>query len=104
MILLLSQALLESGRTRMDIIHEEIDRQIWYHNLSYLLLAQRLLNHYENSALFRLGIDKCTGDKLRHLSLPELIRLAERPELITVLRLRDHHQIDVLLSQASGMR
>ncbi|MEB1124234.1 flagellar transcriptional regulator FlhD [Citrobacter freundii] len=50
-----------------------------------------------------LGIDKCTGDKLLQLSLPELVRLAERPELITVLRLRDHHQIDVLLSQSTGM-
>lgn len=87
----------------MKIMNAEIERQIWHHNLSYLLLAQRVLNHYEDTALFRLGIDKCTGDKLLQLSLPELVRLAERPELITVLRLRDHHQIDVLFSQSTGM-
>jgi len=87
----------------MDIIHAEIDRQIWHHNLSYLLLAQRVLNQYENTALFRLGIDKCTGDRLRQLSLPELVQLAERPELITVLRLRDHRQIDILLRQSAGI-
>ncbi|MGP8979798.1 flagellar transcriptional regulator FlhD, partial [Enterobacter hormaechei] len=54
-------------------MNAEIERQIWHHNLSYLLLAQRVLNHYEDTALFRLGIDKCTGDKLLQLSLPELV-------------------------------
>ncbi|WP_426721181.1 flagellar transcriptional regulator FlhD [Enterobacter cloacae complex sp. 301C7] len=51
----------------MKIMNAEIERQIWDHNLSYLLLAQRVLNHYEDTALFRLGIDKCTGDKLLQL-------------------------------------
>lgn len=86
----------------MDKRHADIETQIWHLNLSYLLLAQRILNHCESSALFRLGMDNDTGEKLRQLSLPELVRLSERPELITVFRLRGGRQIDILLSQSVG--
>ena len=82
--------------------HADIETQIWHLNLSYLLLAQRILNHCESSALFRLGMDNDTGEKLRQLSLPELVRLSERPELITVFRLRGGRQIDIILSQSVG--
>lgn len=86
----------------MDKRHADIETQIWHLNLSYLLLAQRILNHCESSALFRLGMDNDTGEKLRQLSLPELVRLSERPELITVFRLRGGRQIDIILSQSVG--
>lgn len=84
----------------MDKRHADIETQIWHLNLSYLLLAQRILNHCESSALFRLDMDNDTGEKIRQLSLPELVRLSERPELITVFRLRGGRQIDILLSQS----
>lgn len=84
----------------MDTVHADLAMQICYHNLSYLLLAQRILNHCEKTALFRLGIDKRTGERLCQLTLPELVYLAKRPEMVAIFRLSGHYQIDILLNQS----
>lgn len=54
----------------------ELLKQIYDINLSYLLLAQRIINQEKVSAMFRLGIDEAMADALARLTLPEMVKLA----------------------------
>ena len=47
----------------------ELLKHIYDINLSYLLLAQRLINQEKASAMFRLGIDESMADALAGLTL-----------------------------------
>lgn len=58
-------------------------------NLSYLLLAQRLIREDKIAAGFRLGLNDATLETLSHLSLPQLIKLASTGQLISRLRIDD---------------
>lgn len=51
-------------------------------NLSYLLLAQRLLSEDRTSAMFRLKIDAATADLLLELNARQLTRLARSNQLL----------------------
>lgn len=78
----------------------ELLKQIYDINLSYLLLAQRLINQEKASAMFRLGVDEQVADALSQLTLPEMIKLAEINQLICQFRFNDNATIS-RLTQAS---
>lgn len=65
-------------------------------NLSYLLLAQRLINDERDSAIFRLAIDDMTADTLSLLTLSQMLELAETDLLMFPFRFNDHNTIDHL--------
>ncbi|WP_426472915.1 flagellar transcriptional regulator FlhD [Escherichia marmotae] len=56
-------------------------------NLTYLLLAQRLILEDKISAGFRLGLNEATMESLVGLSLPQLIKLSSTGQLICRLRI-----------------
>ncbi|WP_067701043.1 MULTISPECIES: flagellar transcriptional regulator FlhD [unclassified Erwinia] len=78
----------------------ELLKHIYDINLSYLLLAQRLINQEKASAMFRLGIDEAMADTLAQLTLPEMVKLAETNQLICQFRFNDDNTIK-RLTQAS---
>jgi flagellar transcriptional activator FlhD len=55
-------------------------------NLSYLLLAQRLIMEDETAASFRLGLNESTISTLKELSLSQLIKLSTTNQVICRLR------------------
>ena len=65
-------------------------------NLSYLLLAQRLIREDRLAAGFRLGLNDATIDTLKDLSLPQLIKLASTSQLICRLRVDNEMVIEYL--------
>ncbi|QOV63010.1 flagellar transcriptional regulator FlhD [Kosakonia pseudosacchari] len=65
-------------------------------NLSYLLLAQRLIREDKIAAGFRLGLNETTMETLRSLSLPQLIKLSTSGQLISRLRIDDDVMINCL--------
>ena len=65
-------------------------------NLTYLLLAQRLIREDKFAAGFRLGLDSSVLDTLSDLSLPQLIKMASTNQLICRLRVDDKAVIDCL--------
>lgn len=67
----------------------ELLKHIYEMNLSYLLLAQRLIHHEKDLAMFRLGINDVTADFLLKLTLPQIIKLAETSQFIFNLRFSD---------------
>jgi len=65
-------------------------------NLSYLLLAQRLIQEDRGTAGFRLGLNESTIDILKALTLPQLIKLSSTGQLICRLRIDNEMVIDCL--------
>jgi len=65
-------------------------------NLTYLLLAQRLIREDKFAAGFRLGLDGDILDTIKDLSLPQLIKMASTSQLICRLRMDDKEIIDCL--------
>ncbi|ASN86254.1 flagellar transcriptional regulator FlhD [Pectobacterium brasiliense] len=78
----------------------ELLKHIYDINLSYLLLAQRLINDEKASAMFRLGINDEMADILMQLTLPQMVKLAETNQLICHFRFNDHNTIKVLTQES----
>jgi len=66
--------------------NSDIVKQIYGINLSYLLLAQRMLKEDKYSAFYRLGMEEELAEKIMGLSLHELVKLAETNQLICKFR------------------
>ena len=78
----------------------ELLKHIYDINLSYLLLAQRLINEEKASAMFRLGINDEMADTLGQLTLPQMVKLAETNQLLCQFRFEDHNTIDRLTQES----
>ncbi|WP_241609388.1 flagellar transcriptional regulator FlhD [Rosenbergiella australiborealis] len=74
----------------------DIVKQIYGINLSYLLLAQRMLSEDKYSAFYRLGIDEDLAEKIMGLNLHELVKLSETNQLICKLRFEQTAIIETL--------
>lgn len=78
----------------MGTMHtSELLKHIYDINLSYLLLAQRLIVEDKASAMFRLGINEEMANTLGALTLPQMVKLAETNQLVCHFRFDDHQTI-----------
>ena len=75
-------------------------KHIYDINLSYLLLAQRLISQDKASAMFRLGINEEMATMLGGLTLPQMVKLAETNQLVCQFRF-DNPQTITRLTQES---
>ena len=71
----------------------ELLKHIYDINLSYLLLAQRLISQDKASAMFRLGITDDMAATLGELTLPQMVKSAETNQLICQFRFNDNKTI-----------
>ncbi|APC11145.1 MULTISPECIES: flagellar transcriptional regulator FlhD [Providencia] len=71
-------------------------KHIYDINLSYLLLAQKLISQEKASAMFRLGISDAMATTLAELTLPQLVKLAETNQLICQFRFENSDTIEKL--------
>ena len=78
----------------------ELLKHIYDINLSYLLLAQRLISQDKAVAMFRLGVNEEMANALSALTLPEMVKLAETNQLVCHFRF-DNPQTIALLTQES---
>ncbi|MDV5528639.1 flagellar transcriptional regulator FlhD [Enterobacter hormaechei] len=78
----------------------ELLKHIYDINLSYLLLAQRLISQDKPSAMFRLGVNEEMATMLGGLTLPQMVKLAETNQLVCQFRF-DNPQTITRLTQES---
>jgi len=78
----------------------EMLKHVYDINLSYLLLAQRLISQDKPSAMFRLGMSEEMATTLGGLTLPQMVKLAETNQLVCQFRF-DSHQTITRLTQDS---
>lgn len=67
-------------------------------NLTYLLLAQRLVREDMATAMFRMGLSRELADLLGGLSLSQIVKLASSSLLLCRFRFDDHPVLSALLS------
>jgi flagellar transcriptional activator FlhD len=65
-------------------------------NLSYLLLAQRLVREDKATGMFRMGISEQLADVLVNLTLAQTVKLASSTQLLCRFRFDDHAVLSAL--------
>lgn len=71
-------------------------------NLSYLMLAQRLLRDNYAAGMFRLGFDEDVAQIVLRLSPAQLVKLASSSSLICRFRLNDYDLLSALTQDVVG--
>jgi len=77
-------------------------RDIQEVNLSYLMLAQRLLRENAAAGMLRLGLREDVADKILALSPAQMFNLARSSSLICSFRLNDAQLLETLNQDALG--
>ncbi|MBP0619540.1 flagellar transcriptional regulator FlhD [Cupriavidus consociatus] len=77
------------GAADRGVAGADILREIQQLNLSYLMLAQRLLREHEAEGLFRLGMGQELGRALAELAPAQMVALARSNQLLCRFRLDD---------------
>lgn len=71
-------------------------------NLSYLMLAQRLLRENYAAGMFRLGFNEDVAEIVMRLSPAQLVKLAGSSNLICRFRLNDYDLLSTLTQDVLG--
>jgi len=69
-------------------------------NLSYLMLAQRMLHKDRAVGMFRLGLSGQLADLLAGLTLAQVVKLATADQLLCFFRFNDHTMLSALTQPA----
>lgn len=72
-------------------------------NLTYLLLAQRLVKEDLASAMFRLGMSRELADLLGNLSLSQIVKLANSSLLLCRFRFENHPILSALTNDGKNL-
>ena len=72
-------------------------------NLTYLLLAQRLVKEDLASAMFRLGMSRELADLLGNLSLSQIVKLANSSLLLCRFRFENHPILSALTCDGKSL-
>jgi flagellar transcriptional activator FlhD len=65
-------------------------------NLSYLLLAQNMIQQDKTTAIFRLGISQEMADILEHLTSAQILKLARSGMMVSRFRFDDASILGIL--------
>ncbi|SAL53997.1 flagellar transcriptional regulator FlhD [Caballeronia humi] len=71
-------------------------------NLSYIMLAQRLLREDRAVGMFRLGLSREIADILANLTLAQVVKLAASDQLLCFFRFNDHTMLGALTQPAKN--
>lgn len=72
-------------------------------NLTYLMLAQRLVREDVATAMFRMGLTRELADLLGGLSLSQIVKLAGSSLLLCRFRFDDHSVLSALLNDGKTL-
>ena len=72
-------------------------------NLTYLLLAQRLVREDVAIAMFRLGLSREVADMLGNLSLSQIVKLASSSLFLCRLRFDDQPLLSTLTQDGKSL-
>lgn len=71
-------------------------------NLSYLMLAQRLLRENLATGMFRLGLDADVAETVLELSPAQIVKLASSSSVLCAFRLNDGQLLSSLTHEVLG--
>lgn len=86
----------------MSGAHQDLLADIHEVNLSYLMLAQRMLRDDYATGMVRLGFDEDVAQLMLQLSPAQLVRLASSGSMICRFRLNDYELLSALTRDVLG--
>lgn len=86
----------------MSTIDASLLKDIQEVNLSYLMLAQRLLRDNLAAGMFRLGFDADVAETVLKLSPAQIVKLASSSAVICAFRLNDGQLLSSLTHDVLG--
>jgi len=98
----LNPAAAREAAPQLSAQSEQLLAEIREANLSYLMLAQRLIREDRAEALFRLGITEDTADMLSVLSPAQVLKLASGNTLLCRFRFDDDLVWGLLTNHGKG--
>jgi flagellar transcriptional activator FlhD len=99
-VLISQKALRKTGTTMAETANTN---EIGDLNLTYLLLAQRLVREDVPTAMFRLGLSREVADLLGNLSLSQIVKLAASSLFLCRLRFDDHPVLSALTQDGKNL-
>jgi flagellar transcriptional activator FlhD len=99
-VLISKKALRKTGTTMAETANTN---EIGDLNLTYLLLAQRLVREDVPTAMFRLGLSREVADLLGNLSLSQIVKLAASSLFLCRLRFDDHPVLSALTQDGKNL-
>ncbi|WP_233272621.1 flagellar transcriptional regulator FlhD [Paraburkholderia acidisoli] len=82
--------------------HSDMLSEIKEVNLSYLLLAQRLLREDRPTGMFRMGISEQLAEVIANMSFAQTVRLAASNQLLCRFRFDDHTILSALADKGKA--
>ena len=86
----------------MSTLDDTLLNDIHEVNLSYLMLAQRLLRENLAAGMFRLGFDTDVAEIVLNLSPAQIVRLASSNSVLCAFRLNDGQLLSSLTHEVLG--
>ncbi len=86
----------------MSITENTLLSDIQEVNLSYLMLAQRLLRENFAAGMYRLGFDADVAETVLRLSPAQLVKLSASNTLLCAFRLNDYELLSTLTQDVLG--
>ncbi|WP_269900061.1 flagellar transcriptional regulator FlhD [Paenalcaligenes faecalis] len=86
----------------MPVLDNSLLSDIQEVNLSYLLLAQRLLRENLAVGMYRLGFDEDVAETVLNLSPAQIIKLSASNTLLCAFRLNDYELLSTLTQNVLG--
>lgn len=71
-------------------------------NLSYLMLAQQMINHDKATAMYKLGIDAENAALIGSLSNAQIIKLSSNPNMLLKFRFENSVQLSSIVNQEAS--
>jgi flagellar transcriptional activator FlhD len=99
---LTSRDVSNSGESMSAMTPSDMLSEIKEVNLSYLLLAQRLLREDRPAGMFRMGISEQLADVLANLTFAQTVRLAANSQLLCRFRFDDHSILGALADKGKS--
>ncbi|QGZ62995.1 flagellar transcriptional regulator FlhD [Paraburkholderia acidisoli] len=93
---------LDSGESMSATAHSDMLSEIKEVNLSYLLLAQRLLREDRPTGMFRMGISEQLAEVIANMSFAQTVRLAASNQLLCRFRFDDHTILSALADKGKA--
>lgn len=86
----------------MPVLDDSLLSDIQEVNLSYLLLAQRLLRENLAVGMYRLGFNEDVAETVLNLSPAQIIKLSASNTLLCAFRLNDYELLSTLTQNVLG--
>ena len=85
----------------MDLASSGLHGEVRELNLSYLILAQRMLREDRESGMYRLGLSVKVANIIVQLTMAQVVRLSASATLLCRFRFNDHAVLSALTEKGA---